>query len=271
MEPTGVSTDDRVFWTLAPAAAGQILSACEGLYSIKDYGPDGLLRGRSRSTSSSWLPLYARRFLDTRGGAFVVHGLNLVGGALTLTARRSHSRQVIGAALMSASALLFENRNPYGRDGSDQMSGVVNGYRVVTAFVPGRATSNDVFLRAVNAQTTLSYLASGLAKAISHTWRSGRALEMVLQTEMYGHTPAAKYFVRHPRLARLLTWSTVAWESGYPLIFLLPRPLTRLALLGVKAFHLGIAVTMGLPRFLWGFSGAHSAVEYVLDQRGDAG
>lgn len=257
-----------MFWTLAPVAAGQVLSACEGLYSINDYEPDGLLRGRSQTTSSSWLPLSLRRRLDTRGGALVVHGMNLLGGLLALTARRSHARQTAGAALMATSALLFEHRNPYGRDGSDQMSGVINSYRVATAFIPDRDASNDVFLRAVNIQTTVSYVASGLAKAISHTWRSGRALEMVLETDMYGHTPAAKFFVRHPRLSRLLTWSTIAWESGYPLIYFLPRPLTHLALLGVKVFHLGIAVTMGLPRFLWGFSGAHSAVEYVLDHRG---
>ncbi len=163
-----------------------------------------------------------------------------------------------------------EYRNPFGRDGSDQMAEVINGYRIATAVIPDAAQSDEVFLRAVNAQVCVSYLASGLAKLVSYTWRSGEALDLVLQPQQYGQSSLAQMLKRNPKLARILTWLTVVWETAFPLVYIMGPHRARYALSAVRGFHLGVAATMGLPRFFWGFSSSHGAVMYVIDRHARA-
>jgi len=262
-----VRTEDARYWAMAPAAVGEVIDALEALTHITDYGPDTILRGRAAMVPSHFLPVAVRRALDTTGGLVVLKLASLAGAGSVLLGRRSRTAQIAGAGLIFSSRWLGDLRNPYGRDGSDQMSGLIAGYRLVTAAVPNAEASDDLFLRAVSAQTFVSYLASGLAKLVGSSWQSGEALDQVLQTRQYGQSPAARLIREHPPLARLLTWFTIAWETGFPVVYLLPPNRARLALTGVKAFHLGIAATMGLPRFFWGFSSAHAAVEYVIAQK----
>lgn len=173
----------------------------------------------------------------------------------------------MGAALLFASKKLTEYRNPYGGDGADQMSDVISGYRVLTAAVPDTAVGDDLFLRAVNAQVAHSYVVSGLAKLVSSTWRSGEAVEMVLKTQLYGSSPTAELIRNRPSLGRAVSWLTIVWETAFPFVYVLRTRHAKAALGFVKLFHLGIAVTMGLPRFFWAFSSSHAAVEYVLARR----
>jgi hypothetical protein len=248
----------------------QAISALEGLARHRQYGRDGLLTGRA-GASTSVLPARVRALLDTHGGAVAIHGLALTGAVVQLTASQRRRKLHLLAALASLTAnKLFEIRNPYGRDGADQMLGVIYGYRVASGLVPQPAVSDDLFLRAVNAQVAVSYATAGLAKSLSSEWLSGSALELILRTNIYGSAPIARAIVERPWASRLLSWSTIIWESGYPLIYLLPGRYARLALWGVKGFHLGIAYTMGLPRFFWSFGASHEAVKYVLTERGNS-
>lgn len=254
--------------TLLPAAVGQALGGIESLCSARDYEPSGYLRGHSRfETRRGVLPLRARRFLDTAMGAKLLNCTSIAGGLMVMGARRSRKAQVVGAGLMVASNKLLEIRSPYGRDGADQMAAVILSYRLATALIPRQQVSDDLFLRAVNLQTCISYLASGAAKAISSTWMSGEALEKILLTNAYGQSFTARQLRRYPQLMRLLTWSTIAWETGFPLVYLLTPRLADRALVLVKFFHLGVSVTMGLPRFFWGFSASHYSVAYVIHKR----
>ncbi|MDF8264758.1 hypothetical protein [Luteipulveratus flavus] len=250
------------------AAIAQLVNAAEGMVGHRQFGRNALLAGRS-ATRTSIVPAPFRRALDTRRGALAVHGLALVGALGQLAGGPQRRKTHIAAAAASlASNKLFELRNPYGRDGADQMLGVLYSYRVATAVIPDPEISDDLFLRAVNAQATISYAAAGLAKAISAEWLSGNALELILKTNVYGSTPVARAIRERPGISRTLTWSTVIWESSYPLIYLLAPRQAKLALHGMKAFHIGIAYTMGLPRFFWAFSGAHEAISYVIEERG---
>jgi hypothetical protein len=144
---------------------------------------------------------------------------------------------------------------------------VIHAYRVTTALVPTASRSDDLFLRAVNAQLCVSYAASGLAKLISSDWRSGRAMELILRTDIYGGTWFARLVRSHPNFGKIMTWYTIVWESTYPAVYLLDPRRARLVLLIAKCFHFGIAYAMGLPRFFWAFGAAHPAAEYVIDRR----
>jgi hypothetical protein len=253
---------------LLPVAVGQVLGGFESLRSAQEYEPSGYLRGHSRSqTSPTFLPQRFRRYLDSATGAKVLNCATITGGLLVLGRRQDRTAQVAGAALMVASNKLSEIRTPYGRDGADQMAAVILSYRLATALIPDRRVSDDLFLRAVNVQTCISYLASGAAKAISSTWLSGEALERVLKTNSYGQSFTARQLLKHPRLMRLLTWSTIGWESAFPVVYMLTPRRADQAMVLVKLFHLGVALTMGLPRFFWGFSTSHHSVAYVIQKR----
>jgi hypothetical protein len=233
--------------------------------AIRQYRPDAILRGRASASQIGFLPMPARRALDTTVGAGAVQALLIVGALLVLTGRSSRKRQIAGAAISFAASKLSQQRNPYGRDGSDQMAGVIAGYRIVTAAVPDAKTSDDLFLRAVNLQTGLAYLTSGLAKAISSKWRAGDALGEIVETDIYGGTWFSAMVKRWPSVGKLMSWTTIVWETAFPLVYFVKPGLARLVLTGVKGFHLGVAAAMGLPRFLWGFSSAHVAVQYVIE------
>jgi len=262
--PPAPSASTSAYLVLVPAAVGQLVGGLESLWSVRQYRPDAILRGRSSLSAKSYLPKRLRRKLDTTAGAVVVHVLSVVGACLVLTGRSHRRQQIVGAAAMFAASKLFELRNPFGRDGSDQMAGVIAGYRLVTLAVPNQKDSDDLFLRAVNAQTCLSYLASGLAKLISNTWRSGEAMGQIVRTDIYGGTWFAALLQRRPILGCLVSWGTIFWEISFPLIYVTSPSAARLFLLTVKGFHFGVAMTMGLPRFFWGFSSAHAAVMYVI-------
>lgn len=252
---------------MAPAAVGQLIGAAESLTKLQQYRPGAILQGISSRRERSFVPLSLRRTLDSTAGAVAVHVLAAAGALSVVTGRSRRTQQVVGAALLFASKKLTEYRNPYGGDGADQMSDVISGYRVITAAVPDKATGDDLFLRAVNAQVALSYVASGLAKLVSNTWRSGEAVELVLKTRLYGGSPVAEFIRNRPSLGRAISWATIVWETAYPLLYTLRGGQAKVALVFVKLFHLGIAVTMGLPRFFWAFSSSHAAVDYVLSRR----
>ncbi|WP_245532358.1 hypothetical protein [Acaricomes phytoseiuli] len=255
---------DMVYKTMSPAAFGQLIGSLEVLTRLDDYGPQGILVGTSRARRSK-LPKKFHDLLDSKEAVVVLQGVHICGSLLILSARNSRWAQITGAALSLVSNRLFEYRNPFGRDGADQMSGIIWTYRILTACVPNQGRSDDLFLRAVNLQAATSYVAAGAAKAISSTWLSGRALEKIVSTEIYGNTVFSRMIKKYPLLGKILSWSTIVWEAGFPVVYVLPPEGRTVALSLVKAFHAGVAATMGLPRFFWGFSSAHGAVEYVAD------
>ncbi|GAB3955048.1 alpha/beta fold hydrolase [Streptomyces sparsus] len=257
---------DRVF---LPLAVGQILAAAETLVLRKEFDDDGYLRGTSaRQYPPGSLRSRIGRVLDHPRTPRILAGVTLAASAGLVLARGNRKAQITAATVIGTCNRLSEIRTPYGRDGADQMTAIITQYRALTALIPDQQVADDLFLRAVNFQAALSYAVSGVAKAFGSSWVQGDALLEVLQTEAYGRGPAAAFLRRNPRLCRALTVATVVWEASFPLIYLLPRRQASHVLSAVKTFHVGVAATMELPRFVWGFFGSHGAVGYVLDTRG---
>lgn len=254
---------------LVPNAIGQLVGGLESLWSIKNYRPNGFLRGRAAKRSDrSFISRPIRQAIDTTAGAVVIHSGSVAGSIIILASRNSRAGQLIGTAISLASNQLAQYRNPYGRDGSDQMSSVIYSYRLASGLVRIPQKSDDLFLRAINAQTCVAYTASGLSKLISSTWRSGDALGLIFATSNYGGTVFARFIEKNPWSGKLISWGTIAWESSFPLVYSLDAASATRCLNLVKVFHAGIAVSMGLPRFFWGFAASHIAVEYVIKRRG---
>lgn len=254
--------------TLIPIAIGQILASFEALQIGKLYSREGLLRGVSAiGTKPGTRKHKLFTALDSPKTPVFLALVNLVSSSVLLIFRGKRGAQITAASLIGVSNRLNEIRTPYGRDGADQMTALITQYRALSALIPGRARSDDFFLRAVNLQAGLSYFVSGISKLFGSSWVQGEALGEVLQTQAYGGGPAARIFKNHPRLNRALTWITPLWETAFPLIYVIPAKWGKLGLIATKGFHVAVAAVMELPRFFWGFSGAHGAVNYAINRR----
>lgn len=263
------ATQKAVDRVLLPIAIGQILASAETLTLKGVFDDDAYLRGVS---ATPYPPGSLRhrlgRVLDHPRTPKVLAGITLAASTCLALSRGNRKAQIAAAAVIGTCNRVSEIRTPYGRDGADQMTAVITQYRALTALIADERTSDDLFLRAVNFQATLSYAVSGISKAFGSSWVQGDALPEILRTEAYGRGPAAAVLRRHPGLARALTIATVVWETAFPCIHLLSARQASYALCAVKLFHVGVAATMELPRFVWGFVGSHGAVGYVLDTRG---
>jgi len=114
----------------------------------------------------------------------------------------------------------------------------------------------------VAAQLMLAYLASAGAKAAGAKWRNGTAVAQILSTRDYGLERRDLFESDHP-LFLVAAWGTIAFEFALPLAFLLGGPLLPFALVAGVTFHIGIAMTMGLNRFLLWFVAAYPAATWV--------
>lgn len=251
--------------TFRPLAIGQILAALESLSIRGEHDSEGYLRGlSSREYKGTGLKGTFLRALDSKYSPKVFSAASLGAASLMLLKPKSRAVQVTTSLILAISSTLSELRTPYGRDGADQMSSLIFQYRVLTSLIHNRQKSDDLLLRAINFQTATSYATSGLSKAFGSSWVQGDALYEILQTENYGNGPLAKVLKRFPTLCRVVTRFTVVWETLFPVIYLLPPSIATQFLNIVKLFHLAVALTMELPRFLWGYLGAHGAVSYML-------
>lgn len=251
------------------AAVGQTVNAAESLARTHLYADDGILRGQAVATDAP-LARRSRRLatiLDHPRTATALSVTNLVCGLAALAFADRRAVRTATAVTSTAVANLTAQRNPYGRDGSDQMQRVIQGYDAISALVVDPERADDLFLRAVNAQLAISYAASGLIKLVSSDWRSGRAFAGVMRTSMYGDPRVSRLLDRFPFLGTLVCWQTILWETAFPVIYLLPDRLSRPTLAFAKVFHLAIGHFMGLPRFVWAFSATHPAAEYVVGSR----
>lgn len=254
-----------------PIAIGQILASAETLSVRHEHDDDGLLRGVS---AQRFEPGSRRRrlaeMLDHRLTPKALGAITLAASAALALGRGNRRAQIATSTVIAVANRLSEIRTPYGRDGADQMTSVVTQYRALSALVPDARRGDELFFRAVNLQTALSYFVSGAAKAFGSSWVQGDAISEIIQTEAYGSGPGAAFLRRHPRLTRFATVGTVLWELAFPLVYLVPQRHADHVLTAVKAFHIGVAAAMELPRFVWGFFGAHGAVSYVLHSRARA-
>lgn len=156
-----------------------------------------------------------------------------------------------------------------GLDGSDQFHTVL--WAALTVFYARPTPLVQVAaVSFIAAQFTLSYLTSGLAKAISPIWRSGGAVGMITRTKNYG-VGWFRFLVAKLRLSWPLSVGTIVLEVGGPFSLLLGPRATAAFICASFTFHLGIAVVMGLNSFLWAFAAAYPSLYCVSEWIGLVG
>jgi hypothetical protein len=122
-------------------------------------------------------------------------------------------------------------------------------YCIVMPVKPGAPDSawNTLSIRVLQLHLCIVYVASGIEKAMGIQWWNGEAIWQTLMHTQFSRFDMS-WLAQYPWLARLICWSTLLVEIGYPFYmwFLRLRPYGYLA---VVLLHLGIAIYMGLELF----------------------
>jgi hypothetical protein len=209
------------------------------------------------------------RPLLTRGSALVsklgaggaVLAYQVAGWVLLFGASRWHAAM---AFVLLAGHLLHRLR--FASSAADWMA------LVIAIGLAGNAVgARNAGLWFIAVHASLLYTMNGIAKLRDGTWRSGEYLVGVFESPALGNRTLAKAAMRYRSLPLLLAWSTMVFETAFPLSLVHPYAAIGLALIGF-AFHLGLAAVMGLYSFPWAFAASYPAVVFcsqaLLDHLG---
>jgi hypothetical protein len=179
----------------------------------------------------------------------IAHGVAALMFPIVVVYSRPAAAALAGFVLVVHS--LSNVRLLIGRDGADQMQTVL-WTGLFFYCLPLTETARTISVAFIGAQLILSYLISGTAKAISPEWRSGSAIHLITRMATYC-PPGLSRVLRRPVVSFSLCWLTILFELGSPLLLFAGRPgAYAMAAFGV-AFHVGIAIAMGLTTFVFAF------------------
>jgi hypothetical protein len=130
-------------------------------------------------------------------------------------------------------------------------------------YTEATATITLVFLAG---QSCLSYFLAGVAKCLGHSWRDGTAVRDIFRTRSYGQSFLSRLLHRSPILAAGATWFALGFECSFPLVLVLPPPLSLIYLILGCLFHLVNAFAMGLNLFVWAYLATYPAVLYTASR-----
>lgn len=205
---------------------------------------------------AAWLAPGIR--LGLTGGA-IAGAVAIVAGPYSLAGR------ICGPAVLACLWLAKVRRVP-SSDGAEQMA-VMTLVACTVALVPGyNKRTVELATWFVGAQSILSYLTAGVAKAFSTKWRSGVAIPLIMGSESHGQPWVATLLERFPAAGRLMTQSVILFECAFPLVLIGPREFAVAMLVTGFLFHFGCAVTMGLNAFLLAFPGSYLCVAWIAQR-----
>jgi|SRR5579875_123151 len=256
------------FATVLLASIGALLSSAEYLVIRQEFKPEGVYSWKVMSSRPVYVlhSAFLRRidFLFGYRGSIAVHALRVLCCLWLPAAIATHAPGGIPLLLILAiSSIVLSFRNIIGTDGADQMS------LLIFVALAISAPSSDSFVRNaglvfIAGQSILSYVVSGVAKALSPKWRSGVALQQIVNTRTYGMEPVARWLTRAPRwLNQALCWAVIVIETGFFLVVFLPSPWLFFFLVWGMLFHVSNAVVMGLNNFFWSFTATYPSIIFL--------
>lgn len=253
---------------------GQILSSIEfyylifsGNYSSNGYCPWNIISlEKPIIYNYSWLDRLFKVVYSNWGQKvlIVLQLLFLVSLAVTPVKSLAYTISIFG---LLAFHFLMHFRNPYGGEGSDQMSIIVMVGLCIGASSFSNQTMSLYSILFIALQSVLSYGAAGIAKLVSTKWRKGVAVYEIFNTGSYGHKDFALIISKNNKLGFCLSWSVIVMECAFPLTLLFPSPIVLFVfLLWGIVFHFFNAIIMGLNAFFWIFLSTYPCIIYLFYQ-----
>jgi Vitamin K-dependent gamma-carboxylase len=233
----------------ALCGGGALVSSLEWWALRREFTPSG---------SFDWKLTGSRRFLLRHPrvgqglallfeppGVLVLIAARALAALLLIVAAVTGTGLPVPFAVLALTSVLIHYRQPYGLDGSDQMTLII-----ALGLAVGLALGVESLAVAfVAAQAVLSYFIAGVAKFGGRAWREGTAVPAILSTRSFGVPPLGARLSEQRWIGRGLTWSTMSFESLFPLALLAPGQLLVAFLVAGALLHLSSAVTMGLNVF----------------------
>jgi hypothetical protein len=163
----------------------------------------------------------------------------------------NHFIQTILVSLISITSIILVVRTPYGHSGADQMILIVFVTISIAYIFDHVIITRTEALFFITAQACLAYFTSGVYKARSESWRSGKALVKIFSSETFGNKTIARFLDSNHTITTILANSMILFECCFPLV-LLSSPilhLTEVLLIIGVLFHIFNAIFMRLNTF----------------------
>lgn len=156
---------------------------------------------------------------------------------------------------------LIEYRFPFSNTAADQIQLLI--WIGLSIFaVAGEGVGQALALGFIGMTGLLAYFTAGVAKLFKRSWREGTAVEQVIKSDVFG-MPTLASMVPIGLLSPLACWSTLTLEIGGPaLVAFGPEAAIVFCTMAVL-FHVGIAFTMGLTPFIFGFGATYPAIYWI--------
>lgn len=264
--------DARLALQFLQFGAGLVMAitAAEMLFSFGVYARSGILTwdlGR-RAGHIFKRPILLRLgdfFYDERRFRFLFGIRLLLGmGMATCAVFGFLSPPLLVAALLSSLLVLY--RAGAGQDGSFQFRILILCVLVSCSISPWGSLPCYIGLYFLSAQLILSYLLAGIAKLRGRTWRDGTGLVGIFGTVYHGVGWVHRLLAGRPGLARVLSWTVIAFEVLFPLVLIGNGWLLSGLLILTTLFHLTTSFLMGLNGFFLSFAAAYPTLIYCLGQ-----
>jgi hypothetical protein len=260
--------DQTLLYMQVLAAITALLNFSETFFASANYKPGSIydwnvLRTNLRVTTTGVLSKVGDALFryEMFLALVLLQGLS----AIVLLLNIGGSYTLFFLVLLTICFVLYNVRNSFGQDGSDQMLTIV----LICLCLAHAASSTLIKQMAiwfVCAQSLLSYLTAGFSKLAGKTWRNGSALIGINRTDAYGAHKLFFWFRQRPAAAKFMCWVIIVCECLCPALVLLGRPWVFIFLGMSVLFHLIIAVGMRLNTFFWAFLAALPAVLHVSDE-----
>jgi len=103
--------------------------------------------------------------------------------------------------------------------------------------------------RILQLQLCVLYVVTGIWKASGASWRDGTAVGTVLQLGEFQRFPLPDFLLT-PFMSQVLTYGTLLFELGFPVLVWIPSLRLPVLLCGL-AFHLGLDYAVNVQLFQW--------------------
>lgn len=175
------------------------------------------------------------------------------------------SHHLIWPVILSLTCLSLEKfKGPF-NGGSEYMTIMVVTALAITGFWTDSPLLHRIVWYYVGAQLVISYFMAGVVKLKQKKWLNGLYLKRVLLGTFYEVHPMGQKLAQNTKFCRLASWSVIAFEVVFPMVFLKHEMLPYF--LGTAfLFHLGNFFFFGLNRFVFSWLAAYPALWICLQQ-----
>ena len=153
-------------------------------------------------------------------------------------------------------------RAPFGATGADHMGNVLCFSALLAAIVPS-PLATTACLGFIALQASLAYVTAGMGKIVHRGWRDGSVLREVLLSDAWGNERVARFIRGHERWPGAMARLVLAAELCFPILLFVPWEFAVAGLMVGVAFHVFIAIVLGLNTFLWIFPATYPAIMFT--------